>query len=57
LREIHPKWKKLAVFGHFENRGPRCREAGTDTVIVRLENKMVLDHPGLGAKTSVGIVV
>jgi FADH2-dependent halogenase len=56
LREIHPKWKKLAVFGHFENVALDAGEAGSDTVIVRLENKWFWIIPVSAAKTSVGIV-
>jgi FADH2-dependent halogenase len=57
LRVIHPKLKKLAVFGHFEqvalDEGPK---AG-DTVIVRLENKWFWIIPISDRKTSVGLVV
>jgi FADH2-dependent halogenase len=56
LREVHPKWKKLAVFGHFENVGLDNGEAGTDTIIVRLENKWFWIIPVSAVKTSVGIV-
>ncbi len=56
LREIHPKWKKLAVFGHFENVALDAGEAGTDTIIVRLENKWFWIIPISPTKTSVGIV-
>jgi flavin-dependent dehydrogenase len=56
LREIHPRWKKLAVFGHFENVALDAGESGTDTVIVRLENKWFWIIPISATKTSVGIV-
>lgn len=56
LREMHPRWKKLAVFGHFENVGRDGGEANTDTVIVRLENKWFWIIPLSETKTSVGIV-
>jgi flavin-dependent dehydrogenase len=56
LREIHPKWKKLAVFGHFENVARDAGEPNTDTVIVRLENKWFWIIPLSVTKTSVGIV-
>jgi FADH2-dependent halogenase len=56
LREIHPRWKKLAVFGHFENVALDAGEPGTDTVIVRLENKWFWIIPVSATKTSVGIV-
>ena len=57
LKESHPTWKKLAVFGHFENVGRSPGEAGTDTVIVRLENKWFWIIPISATKTSVGLVI
>jgi flavin-dependent dehydrogenase len=57
LREMHPTWKKLAIFGHFENVGRDPGEANTDTVIVRLENKWFWIIPLTAEKTSVGLVV
>jgi FADH2-dependent halogenase len=56
LREMHPKWKKLAVFGHFENVARDVGEPNTDTIIVRLENKWFWIIPLSETKTSVGIV-
>jgi flavin-dependent dehydrogenase len=56
LREMHPKWKKLALFGHFENVALDAGEARTDTIIVRLENKWFWVIPVSATKTSVGIV-
>jgi len=56
LREAHRKWKKLAVFGHFENVARDAGEANTDTIIVRLENKWFWIIPLSDTKTSVGIV-
>jgi flavin-dependent dehydrogenase len=57
LREIHPKLKKLAVFGHFAgvklDDGPK----GGDTVIIRLENKWFWVIPLSPEKTSVGCVL
>ena len=57
LRVVHPKLKKLAVFGHFEDvvldQGP---PAG-DTVIIRLENKWFWLIPISQTKTSVGCVM
>jgi flavin-dependent dehydrogenase len=57
LRVIHPKLKKLAVFGHFEgvkmDEGPK---AG-DILIVRLENKWFWLIPISPQKTSVGCVM
>jgi flavin-dependent dehydrogenase len=57
LREMHPTWKKLAIFGHFENVNLDSGEAKTDTVIVRLENKWFWIIPLTAEKTSVGLVV
>jgi FADH2-dependent halogenase len=57
LREMHPRWKKLAIFGHFENVVRDAGEANTDTVIVRLENKWFWIIPLTAEKTSVGLVV
>jgi len=57
LRVVHPKLKKLAVFGHFTN---VQRDAGTkegDTVIVRLNNKWFWVIPISAEKTSVGCVM
>ena len=57
LREMHPKWKKLAIFGHFENVRRDAGEADGDTVIVRLENKWFWVIPISADKTSVGLVI
>jgi FADH2-dependent halogenase len=57
LRLIHPKLKKLALFGHFEN---VILDEGTprgDTVIVRLHNKWFWLIPLSEKKTSVGCVM
>ena len=57
LRVIHPKLKKLAIFGHFEN---VLLDDGTprgDTVIVRLENKWFWVIPLTQTKTSIGCVM
>jgi FADH2-dependent halogenase len=56
IKEVHPRWKKLAVFGHFENVALDSGEAATDTIIVRLENKWFWIIPVSATKTSVGIV-
>jgi len=57
LRVVHPKLKKLSVFGHFEgvkmDEGPK---AG-DIVIVRLENKWFWLIPVSPQKVSVGCVM
>jgi flavin-dependent dehydrogenase len=57
IREIHPKLKKLAVFGHFK--GVKVDEGAkaTDTVIVRLENKWFWLIPLSKDKVSVGCVM
>ena len=57
LRVIHPKLKKLAVFGHF---GQVMLDEGAprgDTVIIRLENKWFWLIPISEKKTSVGCVL
>ncbi len=56
-RVIHPRLKKLAVFGHFT--GVKLDEGATrgDTVIVRLENKWFWIIPISPEKTSVGCVL
>src|ERR1041384_761235 len=57
LRVIHPRLKKLAVFGHF---GGVMLDEGTaagDTVIVRLENKWFWIIPLSQEKVSVGCVM
>ncbi len=57
LRVIHPKLKKLAIFGHFEgvkmDEGPK---AG-DILIVRLENKWFWLIPISPTKVSIGCVM
>ncbi|HMJ90131.1 MAG TPA: NAD(P)/FAD-dependent oxidoreductase [Candidatus Acidoferrum sp.] len=57
LREVHPKLKKLAVFGHFHAVKLDEGEARGDTVIVRLENKWFWIIPLSAEKTSVGCVM
>lgn len=57
LKEMHPEWKKLSVFGHFEGVARAGGEAGTDTVIIRLENKWFWVIPVGETKTSVGLVI
>jgi len=54
---MHPTWKKVAIFGHFENVVRDPGEASTDTVIVRLENKWFWIIPLTAEKTSVGLVI
>ena len=57
LRVIHPKLKKLALFGHFEGVLLDEGTAAGDTVIVRLENKWFWVIPVSATKTSVGCVM
>src|SRR5262249_46573896 len=54
---IHPKLKKLAVFGHFENVQLDEGTPRGDTIIVRLENKWFWVIPVSERKTSVGCVM
>jgi flavin-dependent dehydrogenase len=48
LREMHPKWKKLAVFGHFENVALDAGESRHRHRHRPPGKQMVLDHPNLG---------
>jgi flavin-dependent dehydrogenase len=57
LREIHPKLKKLAVFGHFANVGLDAGDKAGDTIIIRLENKWFWIIPISAEKTSIGCVL
>ena len=57
LRVVHPKLKKLAVFGHFTGVQLDPGEKGGDTVIVRLEDKWFWIIPIDAEKTSVGCVM
>jgi flavin-dependent dehydrogenase len=57
LRVIHPRLKKLAVFGHFNEVKLDEGDPGGDTVIVRLENKWFWVIPISKEKTSVGCVM
>lgn len=57
LRVMHPRLKKLAVFGHFTNVALDEGDAGGDTVITRLENKWFWIIPVSADKTSVGLVL
>ena len=56
-RIVHPKWKKLAVFGHFTGVRLDPGEAGGDTIIARLPNKWFWVIPVSAEKTSVGLVI
>jgi flavin-dependent dehydrogenase len=57
LRVIHPKLKKLAVFGHFE--GVKRDEGlkSGDIIIVRLDNKWFWLIPVTSTKVSIGCVM
>jgi FADH2-dependent halogenase len=57
LRVIHPKLKKLALFGHFENVMLDDGASRGDTVIVRLEDKWFWIIPISAKRTSVGCVM
>lgn len=57
LRVVHPKLKKLALFGHFEGVTRDQGAPGGDTVIVRLDDKWFWMIPLSAEKTSVGCVM
>jgi FADH2-dependent halogenase len=57
LRVIHPKHKKIAIFGHFKNVALPPIKDRLDTIIVRLENKWFWIIPLSAEKTSVGLVI
>jgi FADH2-dependent halogenase len=57
LRVIHPRHKKLAVFGQFANVHLPPVPERTETIIVRLENKWFWIIPLTAEKTSVGLVI
>ena len=57
LRVIHPKLKKLAVFGHFEGVALDEGARGRDTIIVRLANKWFWLIPISEKKVSIGCVM
>jgi FADH2-dependent halogenase len=57
VRVIHPRHRKLAVFGHFADVDLPPIEQRTETVIVRLENKWFWIIPLSAEKTSVGLVI
>ena len=57
LRMVHPRLKKLAVFGHFSGVKLDDDESGGDTVIVRLVNKWFWIIPLSREKVSVGCVM
>jgi FADH2-dependent halogenase len=57
LRKIHPRLRKLAIFGHFAGVELDPGEKGGDTVIVRLANKWFWLIPLSPGKVSVGCVI
>ncbi len=57
LREMHPRLRKLAVFGHFSGVQLDPGEKSGDTIIVRLENKWFWVIPIGPDKVSVGCVL
>ncbi len=57
LRVLHPRLKKLAIFGHFTGVEREAGDAGGDTAIFRLENKWFWLIPISAEKTSVGLVL
>ena len=57
LRVVHPRLKKIAIFGHFTGVALDSGEAAGDTVITRLENKWFWIIPVSKEKTSVGLVL
>jgi FADH2-dependent halogenase len=57
LRVIHPRHKKLALFGQFANVNLPPVPERTETIIVRLENKWFWIIPLTAEKTSVGLVI
>ncbi len=57
VRVIHPRLKKLAVFGHFEGVKMDEGQAAGDILIVRLENKWFWLIPLSPQKVSVGCVM
>jgi len=57
VRVIHPRLKKLAVFGHFARVALDPGERSGDTIIVRLQNKWFWLIPLSAEKVSVGCVL
>jgi flavin-dependent dehydrogenase len=57
LKVIHPKHKKIAIFGHFEGVTVDGGTEANDTVIVRLANKWFWVIPISRQKVSVGCVM
>jgi FADH2-dependent halogenase len=57
VRVIHPRHRKLAIFGQFANVDLPPVPDRTETIIVRLENKWFWIIPLTAEKTSVGLVI
>jgi flavin-dependent dehydrogenase len=57
LRVMHPRLKKLALFGHFTGVKMDPGDRGGDTIVVRLENKWFWVIPISKEKVSVGCVM
>jgi flavin-dependent dehydrogenase len=57
LRVVHPRLKKLALFGHFTGVKIDEGDRGGDTVIIRLQNKWFWLIPISKEKVSVGCVM
>ena len=57
LRVVHPRLKKLAIFGHFLGVKVDEGDRGGDTVIIRLHNKWFWLIPISKEKVSVGCVM
>jgi len=57
LRVIHPRHRKVAIFGHFANLRLPALQDRLDTIIVRLSNKWFWIIPLSAEKTSVGLVI
>jgi flavin-dependent dehydrogenase len=57
LRTVHPKLRKLALFGHFTGVQLDPGERAGDTVIIRLADKWFWIIPITAEKTSVGCVM
>ncbi len=57
VRIVHPRHKKVAIFGQFAHVRLPPLEARTETIIVRLQNKWFWIIPLSAEKTSVGLVM
>ncbi len=57
LREFHPNMKRVAIFGHFSNVRVDKGSSGSDTVIVRFDDKWFWLIPLSEHKVSVGLVI